>query len=279
VWAAHPGDLSFLHLLFYIHSAGGFDALISTTGGAQESRIVGGSQRIALALADDLGAERLRLGEPVRTIRQDPDGVVVGDLRAAHAIVAIAPTLAGRIDYDPVLPGIRDGLTQRLPQGSVIKCHAVYDEPFWRADGLSGQVTSAVGPVKVAFDNSPPDGTPGVLLGFLEGDQARALGQVDAERRRSEVLACFTRFFGPRAARPVQYLEQDWSQEPFTRGCYAGYLPPGVWTRYGPALRAPIGRLHWAGTETATVWNGYFDGAISSGERAAGEVLAARATG
>ena len=274
VWAAHPGDLSFLHLLFYIHSAGGFDALISTTGGAQESRIVGGSQRIALALADELGPDRIRFDTPVRTIAQDADGVRVGELTARHAILAIAPTLAGRIAYDPPLPGLRDGLTQRVPQGSVIKCHAVYDEPFWRADGLSGQVTSAIGPVKVAFDNSPPDGTPGVLLGFLEGDQARRLGQVEPERRRAEVLACFARFFGPRAAQPTQYLEQDWSQEEFTRGCYAGFLPPGVWTRYGAALRAPVGRLHWAGTETATVWNGYFDGAISSGERAAAEVLA-----
>lgn len=273
VWAAHPGDLSLLHLLFYIHSAGGFDALISTEGGAQQDRIVGGSQRIALRMASELGDERIVLGTPVRRIAQDPDGVTVGDVRAQRAIVALAPALAGRIVYAPALPGLRDGLTQRMPQGSVIKCHAVYDEPFWRAEGLSGQVTSEQGPVKVAFDNSPPDGAPGVLLGFLEGDQARDLGTVAPDRRRAEVLACFARWFGPRAAHPVRYLEQDWSQEEFTRGCYAGYLPTGAWTRYGRALRAPIGRLHWAGTETATVWNGYFDGAIGSGERAASEVL------
>jgi monoamine oxidase len=275
VWAAHPGDLSLLHLLFYIHSAGGFDTLISTEGGAQQDRIVGGSQRIALRVAEELGDERIRLGTPVRRIAQDARGVTVGDVRAARAIVAIAPALAGRIVYDPVLPGLRDGLTQRMPQGSVIKCHAVYDEPFWRRDGLSGQVTSETGPIKVAFDNSPPDGSPGVLLGFLEGDQARDLGAVDPDRRRGEVLACFARFFGTRAAEPLEYLEQDWSQEEFTRGCYAGYLPTGAWTRYGRALRAPIDRLHWAGTETATVWNGYFDGAVSSGERAAAEVVEA----
>jgi monoamine oxidase len=275
VWAAHPGDLSLLHLLFYIHSGGGFDTLISTAGGAQQDRIVGGSQRIALRMAEELGAERILLETPVRRIARDGDGVTVGDVRAERAIVAIAPALAGRIAYDPPLPGLRDGLTQRMPQGSVIKCHAVYDEPFWRADGLSGQVTSEQGPVKVAFDNSPPDGSPGVLLGFLEGDQARDLGTLAPDRRRAEVLACFARWFGPRAARPDQYLEQDWSQEEFTRGCYAGYLPTGAWTRYGRALRAPIGRLHWAGTETAMVWNGYFDGAVTSGERAAAEVLAA----
>ncbi|HEU4658142.1 MAG TPA: FAD-dependent oxidoreductase [Capillimicrobium sp.] len=275
VWAAHPGDLSLLHLLFYIHSAGGIDALIETEGGAQQDRIVGGSQRIALRMAEELGEDRLLLSTPVRAIAQDAGGVTVGDVRADRAIVALAPALAGRIAYDPALPGLRDGLTQRVPQGSVIKCHAIYDEPFWRADGLSGQATSDVGPVKVAFDNSPPDGSPGVLLGFLEGDQARELGTLTPERRRAEVLACFARWFGPRAADPIEFLEQDWSQEEFTRGCYAGFFPTGVWTRYGRALREPVGRLHWAGTETATVWNGYFDGAITSGERAAAEVVAA----
>ena len=152
---------------------------------------------------------------------------------------------------------------------------AVYDEPFWRGDGLSGQVTSTDGPVKVAFDNSPSTGGAGVLLGFLEGEQARAFGRVSDEERRRAVLACFTRFFGPRAGDPSEYVEQWWAEEPFTRGCYAGYLPPGVWTSLGFALRRPCGRIHWAGTETAEVWNGYMDGAISSGERAARDVLAA----
>jgi len=275
VWAAHPGDLSLLHLLFYVHSGGGLDTLISTEGGAQQDRIVGGSQRIALGMAAELGEERIRLETPVRAIAQDAHGVTVGDVRARHAIVALPPTLAGRIVYDPPLPGLRDGLTQRVPQGSVIKCHAIYDEPFWRREGLSGQATSPAGPVKVTFDNSPPDGTPGVLMGFLEGDQARDLGTLPPDRRRAEVLACFARLFGRRAAEPVAYLEQDWSQEPYTRGCYAGFFPPGVWTRYGRMLRAPQGRIHWAGTETATVWNGYFDGALTAGERAAGEVAGA----
>jgi monoamine oxidase len=152
---------------------------------------------------------------------------------------------------------------------------AFYDEPFWRADGLTGQVTSDTGPVKVTFDNSPPDGSPGVLLGFLEGNQARELGRADARTRRQAVLRCFGRFFGHRAREPRDYVEKSWAEEPYTRGCYAGYLPTGVWTSFGSALREPVGRIHWAGTETATVWNGYIDGAISAGERAAGEAFVA----
>ncbi len=274
VWAADPADVSLLHFLAYASSGGGLQALISTEGGAQHARIVGGSQRIALALADRLG-DVVMTDEPVSAIEQG-DRVrvtarsVVVDAR--RAIVAISPALAGRLRYSPALPARRDQLTQRMPNGSVIKCMAIYEQPFWRADGLSGQVTSDTGPVKVVFDNSPPDGSPGVLLGFLEGNQARALGRVPSAERRAAVVDCFVRFFGERAASPLDFVEKDWSADEWTRGCYGAFMPPNTWSVFGEALREPIGAIHWAGAETATVWMGYMDGAISSGERAAGEV-------
>ncbi len=184
-------------------------------------------------------------------------------------MVALPPTLAGRIDYEASLPPWRDQLTQRMPMGSVIKSMAVYDEPFWRADGLTGQVTSDVGPVQLTFDNSPPDGTPGVLLSFVEGVHARELSRVSADDRQAATLDCLAEHFGPRAAAPSEYLELDWSAERWSGGCYGVHLPPGVLTQFGPALRAPCGRIHWAGTETASVWAGYMDGAIRSGEAVA----------
>jgi monoamine oxidase len=190
-------------------------------------------------------------------------------------VVAVPPTLAGRFEYDPPLPARRDQLTQRIPAGSVIKCHVVYDEPFWRGDGLTGQAVTDRGPVKITFDNSPPSGRPGVLLAFLEGDHARELGAWPAGDRRAVVVEALTRLFGRRAARPEETVELDWSAERFTRGCYGAHLAPGVWTRYGPALRTPVGRIHWAGAETAAVHSGYMDGAVTSGERAAAEILAA----
>ena len=276
VWAADAADVSLLHLLFYTHSAGGFDDLIGTEGGAQQDRFVGGSQLLALKLAEELG-DVVALGEPVRRIEHTDLGVrLVSDGRetsADAAIVAIPPALCGRIAYDPPLPAIRDQLTQRMPQGTVVKCMAIYERPFWRDAGLSGSATSTVGPVKVIFDNSPPDGSPGVLLGFLEGRQARELGEWESDARRRAVVDCFRRIFGPDAASPVDYVERVWAQEEWTRGCYGCYMPPGGWVSYGRALRAPIGRIHWAGAETATVWNGYMDGAVQSGERAATEVL------
>lgn len=282
VWAAEPSDVSLLHILFYTHSGGGFNSLVGTGDGAQQARFHGGSQRLAQLLADGLGGDAVRLGSPVRRIEHGSGGVVVhaaggpggsASVRARRAIVAIPPTLAGRIDYDPPLPARRDQLTQRMPQGSVIKTMAIYEEPFWRAEGLSGQATSDVGPARVVFDNSPPDGSPGVLLGFLEGRFARHWATRPAAERREAILAGHARLFGPRAAQPDRFIERVWAEEEWTRGCYGCLMTPGGWTEYGRALREPIGPVHWAGAETATVWNGYMDGAVRSGERAAAEVL------
>lgn len=270
VWACEPEDVSLLHVLFYIHSAGSFDALVGTEGHAQDRRFVGGSALIAERLAARLAD--VRLGVPVTEITQDDDGVEAGGVRARHAVVALAPALAGRLRYDPALPADRDQLTQRTPNGSVIKAMCTYPEPFWRADGLSGQAASTDGAVRVVFDNSPADGSRGVLLGFFEGRQAREWSPRTPAERRAVLTATFVRLFGARAAAPEEYLERDWSAEEYTRGCYGAHLPTGAWTAFGPALRRPAGRVHWAGTETATVWSGYMDGAVQSGERAAAEI-------
>jgi monoamine oxidase len=279
VFSAEPRDISMLHALFYTHSAGSFGSLVNTRDGAQMYRLHGGSQLIAIRAAKTLG-DRVRLASPVRRIDQSSHGVtVVGDgfeVEARRVIVAIPPTLAGRIDYRPAMPALRDQLTQRMPMGTVIKVQCVYDEPFWRADGLAGQATSDTGPVKVTFDNSPPDATahkgPGVLMGFIEGtDGRRALSATHDERRRG-VIESFARYYGPKARKVVKYVEKSWADEQWTRGCYAGFFGPGGWSDYGSALREPVGRIHWAGTETATVWTGYMDGAVRSGERAADEV-------
>ena len=279
VWAAEPEDVSLLHVLFYTRSAGSLELLTDAEGGAQQDRVVGGTQLISIRMAEELGEETVELASPVRAIADEGIWVnVLSDrvsVRAKRVIVAIPPTLAGRIDYAPALPARRDGLTQRMAQGSVVKCMAVYDQPFWRAEGLSGAVTSVTGPVSVGFDNSPPDGSPGVLLGFLEGRAARAAADLTQEERRELVADSFGRMFGPKAADPVDYVDRAWGADPWSRGCYGGFMPTGAWTDYGAALREPIGAIHWAGAETATAWNGYMDGAVSSGRRAADEVLAA----
>jgi len=270
-------DVSLLHLLFYIRSAGGTLQLYGQDGTAQDARVVGGAQAIADALAAALG-DRVLLGAPARRVEHGPAGVVVHAdgvvVRARRAVVTLPPALAGRLSYDPPLPGLRDQLTQRMPMGTVIKCAAVYPTPFWREAGRSGVGVAGDGVVRLCFDNTPADGAVGVLLAFITAGEARRSLRGTPEARRAEVLAFFARFFGAEAAAPLDYVETAWSEEEWSRGCYAGSLGPGGWTAYGEDLRAPVGPLHWAGTETALVWNGYIDGAVESGERAAHEVLA-----
>jgi monoamine oxidase len=276
VMGTGTAELSTLWMLSYVRAAGSFDALIDTEGGAQQDRFVGGSQLISQRMAEGLG-ESVAMNAPVRGIGQDGGGVVVQsdgfDARAQRAIVAIPPPLAARISFSPSLGGQRDQLGQRMAHGALTKCAAVYPEPFWREQGLTGQAVSDHGPIATTFDNSPPDGSPGVMLGFIAGAEAIRHSRRSESERRTVVLDCFKRLFGPDAAQPGIYLERAWAEEEWSRGGPVCSFSPGALVPYGEALRRPAGRIHWAGAETSTVWCGYMDGAVRSGERAAEEVL------
>ena len=284
IFGAEPSELSLLYVLAYTAAAGNernpgsFARLIATPDGAQESRFVGGSQRIALRLARRLGSQVV-LDTPVRRIAQRRGGVVVTSDRmiveAEHVIVALPPVLAARIDFSPQLPAARRRLMKRIVPGRLIKWEAVYDTPFWREQGLSGQAVADVGPATTTFDNTPPRGEPGILFGFVGGVQARRFVDGSRRVRRTQVLTNFRTYFGDEALRPSSTFEMNWTTEAWTRGCPVGHTGRNVLVRYGPALRERVGRIHWAGTEVATYWNGYMDGAVRSGEAAARAVLAA----
>ena len=282
IFGAEPRDLSLLFVLFYIAASGNeqnpgtFERNFNTRNGAQMWRFVGGAQLLALKIADRLG-QRVVLRSPVERIVQGTAGVTVHtrelEVHAKRAIVAIPPTLAGRIEYHPKVPADRDQLTQRLPQGTLIKVTAVYQTPFWRDAGLNGTAVSYTGPANVTFDDSPRNGSKGVIFGFVGGDEARRFMRRSTAGRRAAVLANFTTYFGSKAAHPSSYFESNWTTEEWTRGCPVAIAGPGTLLAYGPALRRPFGRIHWAGTETSSYWNGYMDGAVRSAERAAREVL------
>lgn len=271
-----PADLSFLYFLFCLRSSGGFEGAVAGGDSGQETRLVGGTQQVSQEMADEL-AGAVRLSSPVRAIEQHGEGVTVrfdsGTATGRYAIVAVPPAMTGRIEYDPPLPARRDGLAQRVPMGSVIKCVATYERPFWRQRGYSGLVAAEGSTVDQVFDGSPVQGETGALVGFLVGDHAREWSDEPEEVRREEVLGQFVEFFGPDAAEPLEYVDRTWSNDPWIRGGYAGNMAPGTMTGYGKAIREPVGRVHWAGTETATEWYGYMEGAVRSGERAAREVL------
>ena len=272
-------EVSFLHLLFTIQTCGVTSELFAESeGGAQTTRFVGGTGEIPRRLAD-LVAEHLVLQAPVQLIEHGVDQVTVtcrGGLvaRGRRVIVTLSPTLAGRIMYDPPLPGVRDQLTQRLPNASAMKAFFIYDEPFWRADGLNGQLISDVGPARMSNDTCLPGDDHGVILLFLEGEQARTYGRLPHDERRAALTAELVRHFGDKAARPECYVDGEWADRQWTRGCYNANCGPLVWTTFGQALAAPIGAIHWAGTDTATQWSAYMEGAVEAGERAARAVIA-----
>jgi monoamine oxidase len=282
IFGGEPRELSLLYTLFYIAASGNeqnvgtFERNFNTAGGAQERRFVGGAWTIPLRMASELGSI-VRLSSPVTRIVQEPTRLTVyvgrKKYRAQRVIVAIPPTLAGRIAYEPALPALRDQLTQRMPQGTLMKFEATYATPFWRANGLTGQTVSELGPAKVTFDVSPSDGSSGILMGFIGGHEARVWGDRPASERRAAVLQNFANYFGSQALSPREVVEFNWSGETWNRGCPVALVGPGTLIDFGAALRVPVDRIHWAGTETATYWNGYMDGAVRSGERAAAEVL------
>jgi monoamine oxidase len=277
-------DASLLFSLWYLATFGNettpgtLERGIAMEGGAQEARFAGGSQLLSLRMAEELDG-RVVLGAPVRRVSQDDGGVTVStddaSWSASHAVVAVPPVLASRIAWDPLLPPQQDQLLQRLPFGTLMKCEAVYDEPFWRADGLSGMGVLRDGsPIRSMFDNTPPSGGPGILMGFLGGKEWRRWAHRPARERRGAVLRCFAKVVGPRAYETRDYLELDWTAEPWTLGGPTSVAAPGVLTAYGPWLGQPHGRVHWAGAELSPYWNGFMDGAVRSGETAAQEVLA-----
>jgi monoamine oxidase len=283
-FAGRAMDISLLFLLTQIAGFGNKSEkgtlvrAITSQNGAQELRIVGGSQLVSLTLAEALGPSVV-LSTPVRRIEQTDSAVTVVSDDAAtswtakHAIVAVPPPLAVEIEWDPLLPAAHDAVRRRMALGTLAKCQAVYAEPFWQKESLSGFAIKQGGTVKEMFDNTPVGKTPGVLNGFVGGHSWRAWqGLTDVERRQA-VLADFEEAFGKEAGKPDAYIEQDWTRERWTRGCPVSALEPGVITDFLPVLIQPFDLVHWAGTETAAFWNGFMDGAVSSGTRAAEEVL------
>ncbi|MBZ5738597.1 flavin monoamine oxidase family protein [Nocardioides mangrovi] len=280
-FGADPDELSLLYVLWYVACSGNetnvgtFSRNSDTADGAQESRIVGGSQLIPLGLAKKLG-DIVTLHAPVRRIVQQHGRVEVhsdrGTVRAKRVIVAAPPPLVLDIDWFPHLPTKRLQLLRHLDMGQLMKCDAVYKKPFWRDAGLNGFGLNDSGAARAVFDNSPKTGEPGVLLAFVGGATWREYGVLPKDQRRQAILEGFAALFGEEALHPIDYVEHDWTKERWTTGAPVANYAPGTMVQFGPSIRKPFGRVHWAGTETSTYWTGYMDGAVRAGERAAIEV-------
>ncbi|MEU4341541.1 flavin monoamine oxidase family protein [Nocardia sp. NPDC023852] len=275
-YTSAASEVSLLFVLYQMASGGGPGFVLGVKDAAQDARPVGGMGAIYRPMAARIG-DSIHLSQPVRHIDQDADGVTVRSdrmtVRARRVIVAVPLAIAGQIRYEPMLPVDRSFLHQRMPSGSIFKIAAVYDEPFWRNDGLSGQSAAPGSPATITIDACTDTGRPGVMCVITEGPIAREIGRLDEAERRKAILGELVERFGSKAGSPVDYLEQNWSVERYSGGGMLSHAPTGVLTEFGHALREPCGRIHWAGTESSALMCGWIDGAIRSGERAAREVM------
>ena len=260
-----PHQVSLLHVLWGQNCA-------PQSEHPEAELIHGGAGQIPEKIAAELG-QRIRLSEPVLRIRQDQRGIEVetvhGRFTAQFAIVAMPPHLAGKISYEPPLPPLRQQLTQRVPMGTCVKILVSYDCPFWRKQGLAGLGLGNRPWIELCADSSDPESGKGIIATFVVGNRYQRWRAMSDHDRRAAVLSDLAAYFGEEAYAAVTYDEVDWPADPWTGGGYAAFMPPGVWTDFGEALVAPVGRIYWSGTEVADRWPGFFEGAVITGEAAA----------
>ena len=271
-------EISMLSWLLLVSSAGGVESLMTIAGGYQDSQFEGGVSQVPTVMANDLG-DAVVLGTPVTAVTQRDDRVeVISDastVSARRVVLALPRALAAGIRFEPALPADHALLIHKIPAGTEVKTVAIYEEPFWRADGMSGATVATDDLIEVTLDTTQPGHSHGVIGTYSAGPRARALWALPEHERRSELLRMLTARLGPRASSPLEVMEINWSEERWTRGCSCAHFAPGVLTQFGRLLREPVGRIHWAGTESATISFGAMDGAVRSGERVCEEILAA----
>ncbi|XP_051877414.1 amine oxidase [flavin-containing]-like [Pristis pectinata] len=279
---SEPHEVSALWFLWYVKQCGGTRRIFSTTNGGQERKFIGGSGQISDRLAERM-KDSVRLNRPVVRVEQAEDSVQVETLNgekymADYVISAIPPALTQQIHYSPPVPPLRNQLIQRVPMGSIIKCMVYYSRPFWREKGFCGtmMIEDEESPISLTLDDTKPDGSHPAIMGFILARKARFLLSLTKAERKKRICQIYARVLETEEALyAVHYEEKDWCAEQYSGGCYTAYFPPGTFVQFGRVLREPFGRLYFAGTETATKWSGYMDGAVQAGERAAREVMCA----
>ncbi len=275
VFSCQASEISLLHFLFYCHAGDDLDTMLGVTGGAQQTLFKKGTQHLLEQEAKPF-QEKIYFNQPVKTIGQNASGAVILtdelEVVSSKVIVAIPPALCQKIHFEQPLPQRKAQLFQRMPMGAAMKCFVVYETPFWREKGFSGQIVSDRWPFHASFDCSKPDGK-GIFLFFVEGQYARDFIELPQHIRKEKVLSELEHYYGAQARTAIDYTDKCWTEEEYSGGGYAGNFTPGAWTQFGQVLRTPVENIHWAGTETAVKWCGYMDGAIESGYRAANEIL------
>ena len=262
--------------LDFVGTGPDLESMLATNGKLQQLRVRGGVYRVAEALGKDLG-DVVRLRTVVTKVRHGADEAVLEladgeEVRARHVISTLPPRLAMNLEHEPPLPAWRAEAADKVSPGNVIKAYLLFDRPFWRERGLSGQSSADEGAVRVTFDTTTDGAAGGHLMGFFAGSEADSLSKRTTTIRERAFLESVRQSFGSDVPKPVAYIERDWAAEPYSGGCHGAHFAPGIWTAVGPGLAEPEGVLHWAGAEYTTKFNGYMEGAVRSGLSAAAAV-------
>ncbi|MGD9162013.1 MAG: FAD-dependent oxidoreductase [Desulfobacteraceae bacterium] len=243
-------------------------------------RISGGITNLLSRLLDNIPGKSIRMKHPVCRIEKTPSGVLVGvgDLEnepvslfyAKRVILALPPRLAAFTIL--FTPGLSFELTQEMLKTGTwmagqAKFCALYNEPFWRSHGLSGQAFSQYGPIGEIHDGSNDGRAPYGLMGFLG---LPAVGRSNNRELKDSMLGQLGLLYGEPAADPAAFFYIDWAKERYTATDYD--QPPML---EHPLYSPPAGKIsiwddsvRFAGTETAEEHGGYMEGAVIAAERA-----------
>lgn len=277
VFAAELNEVALLHALFYFKSGRDLNTLINIKNGAQLHRIEGGMQCIVDAMAKPF-IDKIIFNKPVEKIFTEGGKKKISGVdfsfTAEKIIMAIPPTLAGKINFYPMLSSAKKQLIDRIAMGQVGKCFMVYEKPFWRTSGFSGQAfADNNSPFQSMFDASPKDSKYGIILAFTIANRAKAYFENTKEKRKESMLRKLVAYFGKEAETPMFYEDFNMTDEAWSRGCYAGLYPTGAWTGFQDAYAKTENDIYWAGTEASKVWYGYIEGAVRAGEKAAEKII------
>lgn len=238
--------------------------------GPSSYRVAGGIGSLINALHDQLPDHTINLNIPIRQISQSDDGLKLtsdsDNITASHVLVSVPPRLfASSITTDPALPDTMLTSFNKTPtwMAAHAKLVIVYDRPFWRENGLSGQGFSYRGPMMEIHDASPNDDGPFALFGFVGIDASRRRNNADTIKQLG--VDQLIRLFGPDASAPLDVLYKDWSEDPFT-ATPADEDAPGSHPIYqSPELPDTWSdRLHFIGTEAAPEHGGYLEGCLEA---------------
>mmetsp|Transcript_20042 Transcript_20042/g.23073 ORF Transcript_20042/g.23073 Transcript_20042/m.23073 type:complete len:468 (+) Transcript_20042:73-1476(+) len=287
IFGCEPCEISFLYFLFYVKSNGGLMMLLDIEGGAQEKRIVHGSQQVSeqlVARINGISSSSVLLNTPVVNIDYSQNKMVAvttadgQKYTSTTVIMACPPALITKnITFTPDLPLSKSAVLQRGFTGCYTKSVIYYKTMFWRDTGYSGSAVCSYNdnafPVSGVFDYTDKEQNFPALVAFLVAEPALHFATLELIEQEKRIVDSLVNFFGLEAANPTRIVIKEWSKDEWTRGCPVSILPPGTCKNFGTALRAPVGPLFWAGTETASIGCGYMEGAIEAGERAAKEVI------